>query len=140
MNIWSGKPHTGIHVHALTYVLTHSLCLERTQTLLSEGLGKSHPAVLSSLPPAPLGTGNMDPWNGLLFPSVNVFTSHIYISLCSCGSKLKELTWVWKIIKRGKWANEAEEEGIGLQMMREGEEIGTSVVVVGEGGGGRKKH
>lgn len=45
---------------------------------------------------------------------------------------------MWKIIKRGKWANEAEEEGIGLQMMREGEEIGTSVVVVGEGGGVEK--
>lgn len=43
------------------------------------------------------------------------------------------MTLVWKIIKRGKWANEAEEEGIGLQMMREGEEIGT--MVVGEGGG-----
>lgn len=115
MNIWSGKPHTGMHTHAMTCILTNSFYLESTQTVVSEGLGKGHPAVLSSLPPAPLGTGNMDPWKGPLFPSVNMFPSHTYITrlLCSCGANLKELTWVWKIMKIGKWATEAE-EGIGL--------------------------
>ncbi len=127
MNIWSRKPHTGKHAHAMTCVLTHSFHLECTQTVVSKGLGKGHPAVLSCLPPAPRGTGNMDPQNGSVFPSVNAFPSHIYITRlsCSCGANLKGLTRVWKIIQRGKWATEAEEEGTELQLMREGEEIGT---------------
>lgn len=78
MTIWSRKPHTGIQVHALTHALTHSFYLFARILLLSEGLGKSHPTVLSSLPPTPLGMVNMDPWNGLLFPSVSVFPLQIY--------------------------------------------------------------
>lgn len=61
VNIWSWKPHTGMH--ACECIDIHVPCTH-TQTVVSEGLRKGHPAVLSSLPPAPLGTGNMDPWNG----------------------------------------------------------------------------
>lgn len=143
MNIWSRKPHTGMHAHAMTYVLTHSFYLERTKTVVSKGLRKGHPAVLSSLPPAPWGTKDMDPWNGLLFPSVNMFPSHthiyIYITrlLCSCRAKLKELTWVWKIIKRGKvgdWSRGGGNWTLADEGRWKEKKNGTMV------SGGRKKH
>lgn len=50
MTIWSRKPHAGLHAHAVTYVLVHSSYLQHTQAVVSEGLGKGHPAVLSSPP------------------------------------------------------------------------------------------
>lgn len=65
MNIWSRNLHTGVQAHATT----HSCYLWCTQTAVSKGRGKGHPAVLSSPQPAPLGRGKMDPCNGLLFPS-----------------------------------------------------------------------
>lgn len=50
MNIWSGKPHTGLHAHAVTYALTHLFYLEHVQRVVSEGLRKGRPAVLSRAP------------------------------------------------------------------------------------------
>ena len=82
MNIWSRKPHTGslgTQWHAYRHIGSTLSSWSRG----FRGTGKRPSCCASlppSLPPAPLGPANMDPWNGLLFPSVSAlpltYTSH----------------------------------------------------------------
>lgn len=93
MNIWSRKPHTGMNAHAMTYILTHSFYLERTQPWFQRDWEK---AILLCWAPSHLFLWEQQIWNpGMAHCSLlSTCSPHTCIShTSSVPVELNSKTW-----------------------------------------------